>query len=438
MATNTATVTERRTSTDPDKGVTAVERCHELFLQAVGAALKSEKVTWDGGISREDWEDLFRLALAHHMLPLFFEAVFSCPAIATADPERIRSVRQTTCVSVMQQAVRTMEFLQLYRNWLDAGVEPLVVKGIICRRLYPNPDHRKSGDEDVLIRPADYDRVRRVMTSFDMETADGHAEKRNAFEVPFQKKNSPLYIELHKSLFASDSAVCGEFNGFFTHVHDRPEIVEVDGVPIRTMAPTENMFYLILHAFKHFLYSGFGVRQVCDMMLYAGENGNRICRKQVLENCRAVRAEKFAAALFQIGAERFGFDPEETGYARAWSGVEVDHQALLEELVSAGIYGQANMSRKHSSNITLDAVAAQKQGKKAKNGLIVSVFPPARALEGRYPYLHKNPWLLPVAWVSRIVQYGGRSRSEDTSNAAEILKMGSQRVALLKQYEIID
>ena len=39
---------------------------------------------------------------------------------------------------------------------------------------------------------------------------------------------------------------------------------------------------------------------------------------------------------------------------------------MLEDLLSAGVYGGADMSRKHSSNIILDAVDAQRQGRKAK------------------------------------------------------------------------
>lgn len=49
------------------------------------------------------------------------------------------------------QTMRTNEFLELNKKLHAAGVRPLVVKGIICRNLYPQPDYRRFGDEDVLV-----------------------------------------------------------------------------------------------------------------------------------------------------------------------------------------------------------------------------------------------------------------------------------------------
>jgi hypothetical protein len=48
------------------------------------------------------------------------------------------------------------------------------------------------------------------------------------------------------------------------------------------------------------------------------------------------------------------------------------------------------------------------------------------------------PFLLPVAWVSRIAGYAKETISEPNSSAGEVLRIGSQRVELLRQYDIID
>lgn len=95
------------------------------------------------------------------------------------------------------------------------------------------------------------------------------------------------------------------------------------------------------------------------------------------------------------------------------------------------------MSRKHSSNNTLDVVAAQKQGRKVKNAVMSSVFPAAAKLEGRYPYLKKHPYLLPVAWCSRLWEYSGETRNSKNNNAADALKIGSERIELMKEYGIL-
>ena len=172
-------------------------------------------------------------------------------------------------------------------------------------------------------------------------------------------------------------------------------------------------------------------------MLYANEYGTQIDWMQILEYCKMIHAENFAAAMFQIGRNFLVFDPDKAGYPVAWREIRVNELPMLKDLLSGGLYGNANMNRKHSSNITLDAVAAQKQGRKAKNGLLTSVFPPVSKIAGRYPYLKKHPYLLPVAWCSRLWTYSKETRHSRNNNAADALRIGSERIELMKEYGIL-
>ena len=206
---------------------------------------------------------------------------------------------------------------------------------------------------------------------------------------------------------------------------------------IRTMGYTDHLFYLICHSFKHFLHSGFGIRQVCDIILFANEYGDAIDWEKVLRQCREIHADLFAAALFAIGEKYLTFDPEKAHYPKVWQGICVDETDMLMDLLDSGIYGNANMSRKHSSNMTLDAVAADKNGKKAGNTVLKSLFPSAKKLEGRYPYLKKHPILLPIAWTDRILKYRKETVAGGDNAAADSVKIGNQRIELMKKYGII-
>ena len=83
-------------------------------------------------------------------------------------------------------------------------------------------------------------------------------------------------------------------------------------------------FYLICHAFKHFLHSGFGIRQVCDIILFANAYGDAIDWERVLKQCREIQADLFAAALFGIGEKYLTFDPERAHYTESWREIQVD------------------------------------------------------------------------------------------------------------------
>ena len=107
-----------------------------------------------------------------------------------------------------------------------------------------------------------------------------------------------------------------------------------------------------------------------------------------------------------------------------------DCEPLLLDMLGAGVFGGSSKERKQSSLMTIEAA---KTGRRAS--ALAAAFPSARALRGRYPYLRKCPWLLPVAWGSRAARYlsggGAPARAEKSA------RIGSQRMALLEAYGIL-
>ena len=413
-----------------------MDEIQNLFLTALRAGLRQERVNWEQPMETERWAALFQLAAEHKVLPMIYEAVYACPSARAADARLLAAYKQQTVLAVMQQTRKTSDFLALYAFLRESGVTPLVVKGIVCRTLYPKPDNRPSGDEDLLIPPEIFRKCHQALLDYGMEVADPKADLDTAYEAPYRKPGSPLYIELHKRLFPPDSEAYGDLNRFFADA--RPETLTVGGQEIATLLPTEHLLYLICHALKHFLHSGFGIRQVSDLVLYANRYGRNVDWQRLLDCCREMHGEVFAAALFRIGQRYLTFDPEQAEYPAAWRAIPVDEGPLLEDLLASGVYGDATMSRKHSSNITLDAVAAEKQGTHAA-GLRKTLFPTAKQLEGRYPYLKDKPYLLPAAWMSRWAQYGKETlgHRDGSNRAADAMKIGSRRVELLRQYGIL-
>ncbi len=405
-----------------------MNRVHDMFLQILKAALQGKQLTEYEELSKEEWQDVLKLAEIHNVLPLVYQSCFSVPVLRDM-PELRSKVRRL----VMLQTMKTAEFLQTYEALQKSGATPLIVKGLICRQLYSQPDLRLSSDEDVFIPEEQFELCHRCLMEQGMYTSTEDSQMEKDYEVPYHKKDGVLYIELHKSMFPLESEAYGDWNRFFEKAIENA--IEINGV--RTLCHTDHLFYLICHAFKHFLHSGFGIRQVCDIVMFANAYGQEINWDKVYHNCCEIHAEVFTAALFRIGKNYLVFDEEKACYPSYWKETVVDENAMLEDLLSSGVYGGATMSRKHSSNITLDAVSADKQGKKAKPSLKNTLFPPVKSLENRYPYLKKHPYLLPCAWFSRILTYCGEKRKIANNSAAESLKIGSERVELLRQYKII-
>lgn len=388
---------------------------HEAFLALLRSSLGGTSAPPE--LTTEQWSELLELAQAHKLLPMIFEAGF--PLLSRADPALAAVTRRQVRDQVILQTLRTAEFLELYRKLTESGATPLVVKGIVCRQLYPKPDHRPSADEDVLIPPEQLDLCRRVLEDFGMTTPQTDPD---AYEFPYRKPGSPLYIELHRHLFPPESEAYGDFNEFFGDPFRQTATEELQGEAVRAMHPCDHMLYLLLHAFKHFLHSGFGIRQICDILLFAHHHSAVIDWEWVRLSCRSVRAEQFAAAVFAIGVKHLGFSP-----IGGWE--EIDELPLLEDVLRAGVYGSADESRLHSSRLTLNAASSQKS---TRSGVLAAAFPPAGELEGRYPWLKDRPYLLPAAWGQRIIGY-----LRQKAAPAEALRIGAERVELLRQYGII-
>lgn len=411
-----------------------MNRLHALFLEALNASLHGKTVDWADEFPVGEWTELFRLTRLHSVLPLVYEAVYPCPAAQAADPAVWQPFKTQAIQTAVLQTQKTRSFLQLEQALQAAGITPLVVKGLICRNLYPQPDLRPSGDEDLLIPAEQFPACHAALLAQGMQPLEPEQDLAQAHEVPYGKPGSPLRIELHKQLFPPNADAYGSFNRFFDGVFDRAVSETIQGVPVLTMGCTDHLFYLICHAFKHFLHSGFGIRQVCDIILFANAHGNEIDWPVIQAHCREIRADRFAVALFRIGEAYLSFDPDRACYPEDWHQLPVDETALLEDLLAGGIYGASDLSRRHSAGITLHAAA----GGGAGNPVLRTAFPSARTLAPRYPYLNQSPFLLPAAWLHRLLRYGGELHSNSGSRVSEAVQIGTRRVELLKQYGIID
>ena len=407
---------ERVRHTNMTLTTTETQFLHIVKAAISGGDLPAEKV---------DWPAIFTLANQQKLLPILFEAVRKMPA-AEENVALFAVTKYQVIGQVLNQTVRSAEFSDLYHKLRSAGLHPIVVKGQLCSRLYPLKDHRISADDDLLIPDGEFMACHEQLLANGLTTDTPADELPTADEVSYTKKDSPLYIELHRHLFDSAEDAHDELNHFFVDIAP----VEVDG--FLTMPPHEHLLYLILHAYKHFVYSGIGLRQFCDIGLWAQAYHDQIDWQRLHDQCAGVHAATFAAAAFRIARTYLDIDFDLPGL---WDG-DVDVEPLLHDTLCGGVYGSNSYTRLHSSTVTLNAVKASRTGE--KSSVLRTVFPKRAYLERRYPYLKKRPYLLPVAWVQRIAHYAGEKQSGADNSASGSIKLAKGRIELMKRYGIID
>ena len=407
---------ERVRHTNMTLTTTETQFLHIAKAAISGGDLPAEKV---------DWPAIFTLANQQKLLPILFEAARKTPA-AAENAALFAVTKQQVIGQVLNQTVRSVEFAELYRKLRAAGLHPVVVKGQLCSRLYPLKDHRISADDDLYIPDAEFMACHEQLLANGLTTDTPADELTAADEVSYTKEGSPLYIELHRHLFDSSEDAHDELNHFFADLNP----VETDG--FLAMPPHEHLLYLILHAYKHFVRSGIGLRQFCDIGLWAQTYHDEIDWQRLHDQCVSVHAATFAAAAFRIAKDYLGI---EFDLPAPWSDA-VDVEPLLHDTLCGGVYGSNDLTRLHSSTVTLNAVKASRTGE--KSSVLRTVFPKREYLERRYPYLKKRPYLLPVAWVQRLAHYASEKQSGADNSASGSIKLAKERIELMKQYDIMD
>ena len=410
--------------------VRTVEGYQLQLLEAMGAALT-------GGVcavhleGEAEWNRLWQLAGEQKVTALVTDVL--APQLRRQGLATLPALKGEVFHTVSAQVRKTRAFQVVYRRLEEENLHPLVVKGIVCRGLYPKPDLRVSADEDLLLSSNEMPKALSVLEECGLTVGKADAEQ----VVSCISHETGLYLELHRALFSPSSVAYGGWNRYFEGCAGRAVPVEEEGAVYHTLCPRDHLLYLILHSLKHFLHSGFGIRQVCDICLFTLTYGEELQWPALSDALEETRADLFAANLLEIGRKYLRLGPYPADVA-AWMegfGTQLDCEALLEDLLSGGIYGGNTDQRRHSSLITLHAVEEGASSAPASR-LLRTVFPSVRELKGAYPYLKEHPWLLPAAWAQRIVHYG-RTHQGQGDAPRESIEIGEHRVELLKKYQVI-
>lgn len=121
------------------------------FLHIAKAAISGTEISADA----VDWPAIFTLSNQQKLLPIIFEAVRQTDA-ARENPALFAAVRQQVISQVLNQVVRSAEFVDLYKRLRASGLHPVLVKGALCSHLYPLKDHRISADDDIYVQDSEF------------------------------------------------------------------------------------------------------------------------------------------------------------------------------------------------------------------------------------------------------------------------------------------
>lgn len=365
-----------------------------------------------------DYQKLFDLANQHQISALIYNQIYNFDDFPVELKEIWKS--QTFKINVIQTR-KTMKMLQVYEQFLNQNLKVLIVKGLICRSLYPQPDNRQSNDEDLYVQKEEFEKTKDILL-------------KNNFAVVLESNDvatfidpvSGLSIELHTALFSLESKAYGNYQKYFDHAFDECIVHQIDGVNVYSLEYSQHLLFLILHFVKHFFHGGVGIRQVADIVMYSEAYGDRIDWDSLYAVLKDLNIYILITSLFALAHDHLEFDytkikvPDDID--------NIDYQDLFDDIMDAGIFGQSSSERIHSATITLNTIG------NGKTSVIKSIFPSLKEMQSKYKYLNKYPILLPAAYLSRILNY---KKNNSSKNSQKTIEVGRQRVELLKKYKVI-
>ena len=422
-----------------------MDSIQEAFLLLINRSIHGGTVSGYLSLKRGDLDQILQLASRHSILPPVVEYLLEKDAgspgsVSLPDSPIIDSAR----MKVIHQAQRTADLELLLDHLKKAGLRPVIMKGIVCRDLYPVPSQRPSVDEDFLIRPQEADAYRSEMTAYGFvpENDKGCAGEQD--ETTYVSRACRMTVEVHTYPFPRDQKAYAHLNRWLEGAVDRAVEQRCGRIDLLTLCPTDHLIYMLFHVYKHFLHGGFGIRQVCDIGLFSEKNIDKIDWDRVRTACREAGIYKFCAAVFAVAARHLLGETPLAAVLDADVLAGIDEMPLLDDIMESGVYGASTMSRMHSSTITLGAAEKalnMTNSGGAKAGLLKTVFPPLDYMRGAYPFVRKSPLLLPAGWAVRIFRYLKEHRRlnklKTGDSAVRSIRMGKDRVELMKLYGIV-
>ncbi len=337
-----------------------------LFLELMKSVIHKTTVT---GIEKKHLPKLYLLAQRQGLIHMVALALKSNQMLGEEPlSERFqKSIRK----ALLRQEVFVAEEQQIYRQFENAKISYVPLKGAVIRQYYREPWLRTSGDIDILVKEEDLGLAKELLTS-----SLGYEIIKNNYHDISMRTPSNVIVELHFSITENEEGMDLILGKVWEYVHPTEEnSCRYD------MEPEYLFFHVVAHMLYHFKHGGCGVRFLLDIWTL----------KEMLTLDMQVVKGWFAACGMEVFAEYV------MRLSDIWFGQDTHDEvslAMQTYILEGGLYG--------TSQSKVMAEKAKTNGDAAY--MLQRIFQPFRELAAANPKLRKYPWLYPYYTICRWIK----------------------------------
>jgi len=273
----------------------------------------------------------------------------------------------------------------------EKNIDYCVLKGIALMSYYERSYHRHMSDLDLWVRKECLDSVITVLGEQGYEITHKEGQEKH---IVMERLNS-IKVEIHFELVEPWSI--GSYHQINDEYWEKRTSMMIEGIEVPILGLESHYRYLIFHMLAHFCYSGFGIKQLIDLVMIV--NSGEIDPNNHVEYFNSLGYGVFYQYLIVLCAKYLGMD---TGDCIDYDIDESTLERLVSTIIESGAFGNHSeeMKRKTTKHYRIKTYYSNK----LMPLWWYSIFPIKEELGIKYFYAQKHSLLLPIAWCHRLIQ----------------------------------
>ena len=370
-----------------------------------------------------DWDKFIKLSWAHKLVSYVYDTIVKVPGI----PDNVSKFFTQKTVTMVKQNFRLLFWAKKILDSLEeVGVDAVLLKGATAAVYYPNMLYRKSGDIDILIfdegKIAD---VHRQMESLNYKKN----ETQSALHHVVFSNDEGIEVEIHTMLAEpfDNMKVNDKLDGLKNGIRESIVRKDIMGIEIPVLREDYQAFELLLHMLQHYLRSGFGIRLLCDWVVFWNSDISEKFVRGYCDLCDEFGVRQFSDMITRICIAKLGLDKDKaeriisTGLKDSLTDEDIDK--FWDEFWTAEEFGKSSANR-----------MVNLQG--SKKSAYIKEF--HHQMHLNFPKAGKCPLLWPVLWVITLVRFLINNRRIRKVSLRDVLKSAGDRGRLNEKLHIFE
>lgn len=319
-------------------------------------------------------EDILRYAEINHMEYILMNGLTKLKI----DREQKARIQERLKRKTFISGVQIYEYEKLHQAFEENGIVNQPMKGILLKKIYPNAFMREMGDIDLLVEEECNLRMEGILNrlGFQLEKKVHHHD--------VYHKGPYLIVEVHSARYDKtvDRNQYEYFKDFSKALKDK------DCEYTYQFTQEDFYVYMIAHMAKHFYQMGCGIRNLVDIYVFRNYYRGKLDEEYIDSELKKCGIYVFAKHMEKL--VRIWLMNEES---------DLFYDNLFSYMLNCGIYG------KDENGIWNEFAKQQDESVKTYNARLRHFyrFPPYRYMVKYHPWISGKKFLLPFAWVGRLI-----------------------------------